>query len=78
MIDSVSWLDVESHKVRLCDGMMLEGIIIGNNAIPAVSITLAIETLDNTKANPERWNKAIIEHKNKLATPAAGTNQSRG
>ena len=36
---SVSWLELEFHRVRLCDGSLLDGIMNGNIAAPTEPIT---------------------------------------
>ena len=76
MILSVFWLDVASQIVKLCDGIKLDGMIIGNSATPAVKIMHAIARLENKNAPPDARFRLAHMHANKLAMPTQGINHS--
>ena len=69
-------LDVASHNVKLCDGLMLDGMIIGNNVTPAVKMMQAIAILDIVNATPARRETVAQKHTSKLVTAVNGISQS--
>ena len=75
---SVNSLDVPSHSVKLCDGIKLDGMIIGKRATPAVVMMLAIDKLEEAKAKPARLSRVITAQLSIPMIPSAGIAKSIG
>ena len=78
MILSVNWLEDASQIVKLAFGIMLEGMMNGNVAIPYVSNTQAMVSAEDKNTNPFlfKLENKIVNKGNK--TPKAGTTHNIG
>jgi hypothetical protein len=72
--NSVSWLEVASHTVRLADGMMSDGIKNGNMLTPAVEMMPRMPIALVTKARPARRPAVNIKVASGPMMASAGAN----